>query len=111
VTPRDAKTVAWMAPLAVLLMLWWTFRANRCLDDLLANLWRRWFPESCHRLVETAADGTRIELGCGPVACDYWPDTLEQVLLNRAQVWRSASSSVSAARGVSTRSQSSVRPW
>lgn len=80
-TRRDLKTLAWLAPLGVLLSLWWIFRSSPCLDNHLGNQWRQWFPSP--PVVSAPSedpDAVVIENPYGIEACDFWPEPSDDVI-------------------------------
>ena len=74
--------MAWLAPLAGVLVAWWMSGVNPCLDDEIGNLLRARNPpvaiaESEARLPLDAVD---VENPYGIVACDYFPDAADHVI-------------------------------
>lgn len=78
----DVRTLAWLVPLALVLMVWLMFRADPCLDDEIANYW----PTPGSPTIEApassagASDAIVVENPYGMIACDYWPSALDTTI-------------------------------
>ena len=76
-TRPDVKTLAWLAPLGVLLSLWWVWRTNPCLDNQLGNQWEQWFPPPAPSI---GPDAMVVENPYGILTCDFWPQPYHHVI-------------------------------
>jgi hypothetical protein len=84
-TRRDLRTIGWLAPLGLLLSLWWIFRSSPCLDNHLAARWQRWFPSVSVAAARPSApeEGTGVvvvENPYGILTCDHWPTLPDHVI-------------------------------
>src|SRR5690349_11246951 len=81
-TRADVRTLAWMLPLALVLVIAWMFRSDPCLDDEIAGNWGLRNPLAADVSAATplSSDHAVIENPYGIMACDYFPSDAENLV-------------------------------
>ena len=71
-----------MVPLALVLMVWWVFRSDRCLGSEISNAWNTWYPPVVEYEVPPpgAPGAVVVENPYGISTCHYDPDAKHYVV-------------------------------
>jgi len=84
VTRADIRTLAWLAPLAVVLVFGWLFLSDSCLDNEISNHLRTMKPPALPDIVEAplAPDAVVIDnpYGIQAYRCHNWPDAMDHAI-------------------------------
>jgi hypothetical protein len=84
VTRADMRTLAWLVPLTVVLVLGWLFLSDRCLDDEISSHLRTMNPPALPGIVEAplAPDAVVIDnpYGIQTGRCHHWPDAMDHAI-------------------------------
>jgi hypothetical protein len=84
VTRADIRTLAWLAPLAVVLVFGWLFISDRCLDNEISNHLRTMSPPVLPEIVEAPLlpDAVVIDnpYGIQTGRCHHWPDAMDHAI-------------------------------
>jgi hypothetical protein len=84
VTRADIRTLAWLAPLAVVLVFGWLFLSDSCLDNEISNHLRTMNPPALPDIVEAplAPDAVVIDnpYGIQAYRCHNWPDAMDHAI-------------------------------
>jgi hypothetical protein len=84
VTRADIRTLAWLAPLAAVLVFGWLFISDPCLDNEIGNHLRTMNPPALPAIVEAplAPDAVVIDnpYGIQMGRCHNWPDAMHHAI-------------------------------
>ena len=84
VTRADIRTLAWLAPLAAVLVFGWLFISDPCLDNEIGNHLRTMNPPALPAIVEAplAPDAVVIDnpYGIQMGRCHNWPDAMDHAI-------------------------------
>jgi hypothetical protein len=78
----DVRTFAWLVPLALVLVTWWLFRADTCLDTEISNVWHTWFPPVAEHVPPSsdAPGAVSVENPYGISSCHHFPGALGKAI-------------------------------
>jgi len=84
VTRADIRTLAWLAPVAVVLVLGWLFFSDPCLDNEIGNHLRTMNPPALPDIVEAPLTPDAVVIdnpyGIQTGRCHNWPDATDHAM-------------------------------